>query len=50
MNPRADHGQAQASHHERRPIDLSYRVVVRSILWVIAGAVFVGLVIWWILT
>jgi hypothetical protein len=43
---------AQPHHHghERKPADLSYRVVVRAILWVIAGAVLVGFAIWWIVT
>jgi hypothetical protein len=33
-----------------KPIDGGYRLVVRTILWIIAGSVFLGLVIWWILT
>jgi hypothetical protein len=32
------------------PVDFSYRIVVRTALWVIAGAVFVGFAIWWVLT
>src|SRR5262245_33059879 len=45
-----------ASHHppERRhaigPVDRDYRVVVRTVLWVIAGLVFLGFGIWWVLT
>lgn len=37
-------------HREIKPIDSSYRLVVRTVLWVIAGLVFVGFVIWWALT
>lgn len=36
--------------HGIKPIDRGYRLVVRTILWVIAGLVFVGFGIWWILT
>ena len=43
------HG-APRHHHEFRPIDNSYRIAVRATLWVIAGLVFVGFVIWWALT
>jgi hypothetical protein len=44
-----DHGSPE-HHSERKPVDLSYRIVVRTVLWVIAGAVFVGLAIWWMWT
>ena len=37
-------------HHVAEPVDFSYRIVVRTALWVIAGAVFVGFAIWWVLT
>ena len=52
MNPHPDHGHghAPAHKHERKPADLGYRFIVRAVLWVIAGAVFVGFAIWWILT
>jgi len=50
MNPHPDHAQAPAHHHERKPVELSYRIVVRAVLWIIAGAVFLGFAIWWILT
>jgi hypothetical protein len=33
-----------------RPIDQGYRLVVRTILWIIAGAVFIGFALWWFLT
>lgn len=36
--------------HGFRPIDNSYRLVVRTVLWVIAGLVFLGFAIWWVLT
>lgn len=39
-----------AHHVVSEPIDLSYRIVVRTALWVIAGAVFVGFALWWVLT
>jgi hypothetical protein len=41
---------ATPHHHGVRPIDSSYRLVVRTVLWVIAGLVLLGLVIWWALT
>jgi len=54
MDPHPDHAQAhEHAHkhkHERKPADLSYRYVVRTILWIIAGAVYLSLAIWWILT
>lgn len=36
--------------HEWKPIDPSYRLVVRTVLWVVAGAVFLGFALWWFLT
>jgi hypothetical protein len=36
--------------HPARPIDLSYRLVGRTVLWLIAGMVFLGFALWWILT
>ncbi len=38
-----------AAHHPHGvgPIDESYRLVVRTILWVIAGLVSLGFAIWW---
>jgi hypothetical protein len=32
------------------PIDRSYDLVVRTVLWVVAGLVFLGFAIRWILT
>jgi hypothetical protein len=37
------------SHHVQ-PLDPGYRLVVRIVLWLIAGAVLVGFCIWWMLT
>ena len=37
-------------HHHVVPIDSGYRLVVRIALWVVAGAVLVGLCAWWVLT
>jgi hypothetical protein len=37
-------------HPVAEPFDFSYRIAVRTVLWVIVGAVFVGFVIWWALT
>jgi hypothetical protein len=37
-------------HHEFGPVDTSYNLVVRTVLWVIAGLVFLGFAIWWVLT
>lgn len=50
MHEHPEHSHGAEHHHERKPADLSYRVVVRAILWIIAGAVFVGFAIWWIMT
>jgi len=50
MNPHPYHAHSPAHHQERKPADLSYRFVVRAVLWVIAGAVFLGFALWWILT
>jgi hypothetical protein len=36
--------------HEFRPIDRNDRLVVRTVLWVIAGLVFAGFATWWSLT
>lgn len=36
--------------HGPRPIDSSYRLVVRTVLWIIAGFVLLGFVLWWSLT
>ncbi len=36
--------------HEHKPIEPGYRLIVRTILWVIAGSVFIGFAIWWIMT
>lgn len=33
-----------------KPVDRNFRLVVRTILWVIAGLVFLGFAIWWSLT
>ncbi len=37
-------------HYVPAPVDLSYRIVVRTVLWVIVGAVVVGIATWWVLT
>jgi len=50
MDPQHDHPHAPAHKHKRRPADLSYRFVVRTVLWIIAGAVYLALGIWWIVT
>ncbi len=47
--PHTPHPLAEP-RHEFQPIDGDYRLVVRTILWVIVGLVFVGFAIWWILT
>jgi hypothetical protein len=36
--------------HEYQPIDRDFRLVVRTVLWVIVGLVVVAFVIWWSLT
>jgi len=45
MNPHPDHAHAPAHKHKRKPADLSYRFVVRTVLWVVAGVVYLGLAI-----
>jgi hypothetical protein len=36
--------------HGIRPLDRTHLLVLRTVLWVIAGLVFVGFAIWWVLT
>jgi hypothetical protein len=38
------------NRHGIGPVDRDYRLVVRTVLWVIAGLVFLGFAIWWVLT
>jgi hypothetical protein len=43
--------RAPAEHpHEYQPIERDYRLVVRTVLWVIVALVLAGFVIWWRLT
>jgi hypothetical protein len=48
--PQADPHSSLIHHHVAEPVDFSYRIAVRTVLWVIVGAVFVGFMIWWVLT
>jgi len=52
--PRQSPGHVRHSvpehRHPARPLDLSYRLFVRTVLWVIAAVVFLGFALWWILT
>jgi hypothetical protein len=50
MNPEHAPHHSPEHRHGTKPIDGDYRLVVRTILWVIAGLVFLGFVIWWSLT
>jgi hypothetical protein len=50
MDPHGHSDRSLEHHHERKPVDLSYRVVVRTVLWVVAGGVLVGLIVWWVRT
>ena len=43
-------GHSAHHSHGTKPIDEGYRLVVRTILWVIAGLVLLGFGIWWIMT
>ena len=36
--------------HGIRPLDRTHLLVVRTVLWVIAGLVFLGFAIWWTMT
>jgi hypothetical protein len=44
------HDYSPEHHHTPMPIDSSYRLVVRTVLWLIVGAVLLGFVLWWYLT
>jgi len=46
------HGhQTSHEHHSRHTtIDSGYRLIVRTILWIIAGLVFLAFGCWWVLT
>ena len=44
------HAHVPAHKHAPHPVDSSYRMVVRTVLWVIMGAAFLGLTLWWFLT
>ena len=46
----AEHDHHAAHTHQVKPIDPGYRISVRITLWVIAGAVLIGLLAWWVLT
>lgn len=52
--PFAHHEHAGPGHplhghaHGVGPIDSSYHLVVRTVLWIIAGLVFLGFAVWWI--
>ena len=50
VHPRHASHQLPERRHEIGPVDRDYRVVVRTVLWVIAGLVFLGFGIWWVLT
>jgi hypothetical protein len=44
------HGQPAYHPHHVQPIDPGFRLIVRTVLWVIVGALIVGLCIWWVRT
>jgi hypothetical protein len=50
MHPGSTASHSPEHHHVPGPIDNSYRLVVHTVLWLIAGAVLVGFVLWWYLT
>ncbi len=50
VHPVHAHAHSHEHRHEYKPIDRNYRLVVRTILWVIAGLVLLGLLIWWSVT
>jgi hypothetical protein len=47
---RKAYSEPRVERRARRPIDHSYRVVVRTALWGIAGSVFIAFAIWWFYT
>ena len=47
---RGSHHAAAHPPHHVQPIDPGYRLVVHITLWVIAGALLVGLCVWWVVT
>lgn len=50
MNLKSGGSDVHGHHHPARPIDAGYRLVVRTVLWIIAGAVFIGFALWWFMT
>ncbi len=50
MDPHASHGASHHPPHKHPPIDPGYRLVVRTVLWIIAGTVFVAFAVWWLVT
>jgi hypothetical protein len=46
-----DHVPTPEHHHTHHlEPDLTYQIVMRTVPWVIAGALFAGFALWWILT
>jgi hypothetical protein len=50
LEKRPEDVQPVQHHYVPAPIDFSYRIAVRTVLWVIVGAVILGFAIWWVLT
>jgi hypothetical protein len=50
MEPASAHSNLSGHKHAWKPIDQSYRIVVRAVLWAIIGAVFMGFAVWWVST
>jgi hypothetical protein len=50
MDSRSAHAGPPEHPHARKPIDQGYRLVVRTVLWVIMGAVFIAFALWWFMT
>ncbi len=47
MDHHTSHSHSHEQPHHVHPIDPGYRLIVRIVLWLIAGAVLIGLCIWW---
>jgi hypothetical protein len=50
MDSERPHASPSEHRHELKPIDQGYQLIVRTVLWLIAGAVLLALILWWVLT
>ena len=50
METKSFHSAGNQYRVARKPIDHGYQLVVRTVLWVISGAVIIAFAIWWFST